>query len=276
MKRTDKHCPSNLIPADYSHVMVFAFGGNGEPPINLDLVRKLSENGGQFFSKPSGKGGCDVCGAHYRYGSVFKHEPTGEYIRVGWECADKIDASAQDGRQEVLAKLDAARRKYARKHALRSFVATARGSKAAGETILADLRCDHRIVQDIRAKLIQWGSLTDAQAGLVRKLAREARERAIRPAEVKVPAPEGKQTVRGEVVSVKEHASDFGYTMKMTVKVEAAGGVFLVWVTVPKGLVVERGNHVEFTATLTRSDRDPGFAFGKRPTAASKLEVARS
>ena len=73
---------------------------------------------------------------------------------------------------------------------------------------------------------------------------------------------------------MKAHDSQYGTTLKMTVKVTAPGGIFLVWVTIPAGLNAVRGDAVEFHATLTRSDRDPAFAFGKRPTQASKLTPA--
>lgn len=271
-KRTDRHAPSNLIPSDYHHVLAFAYSGaDDDPAVNIRELAELRRTQ-PFFSKPSGKGGCDVCGAHFRYGSVFCHV-SGEHIVVGWECAEQIDTHGDLGaaKADTLRNLENARRKWARRSALRSFV---RDSRNSTDTLLRDLRCSHKIVQDIRARLIQWGSVSEAQAGLVRKLAREEREKASQPVEVKVPAPEGQVTVRGVVVSVKSHDGYYSTTTKLTVKVQAEGGVFLVWVTSPAALGrVERGDAVEFIASLTRSDRDPAFAFGKRPRAARKLPV---
>lgn len=267
--RNDIHSPKNLKPADYRHVLAFAYAGtDGDPAVNMRELTEL-RRAFPFFRKPSGKGGCDVCGAHFRYGSAFRHV-SGEHIVVGWECAEQIDAHGGDlanSREAVLRTLERARKLFARRIALRAFV------KGATPELRRALRCEHRIVQDIRGRLIQWGQVSAAQEVLVLKIAREEAEKATRPAEVKVPAPEGRQVVRGEVVSVKAHESAFGTTVKMTVKVQAEGGVFLVWCTVPSGFSVARGNQVEFTATLTRSDRDAGFAFGKRPTGARRLEV---
>lgn len=262
-----QHSKTTLIPADYTHVLAFAFAGQDDPSFNIKELAELRRTL-PFFRKPSGKGGCDVCGAHFRYGSVFRHV-SGEHIVVGWECAEQIETHGDLGaaRGAVLAGLERARKLAARRSALRQFAI------GAGRQLRQALRCEHRIVQDIRARLIQWGTVSDAQVALVLKIAREEAEKATRPAEVKVPAPEGRQEIRGEVVSVKAHDSDFGTTTKMTVKVAAEGGVFLVWCTVPAGFSVARGNQVKFVATLTRSDRDPSFAFGKRPSKAERLDA---
>lgn len=265
-KRNDIHTPSNLRPTDYQHVLAFAFGGQEDIPVNLKELAELRRTQ-PFFVKPNGSGGCDVCGAHFRYGSVFRHV-NGEHIVVGWECAEQIDTHGDLGnaRGDTLSKLEKLRKRYARRQALRSFVADSRRST---DTLLQDLKSEHRIVRDIRTRLIQWGSISEAQAGLVRKLAREERERASQPVEVKVPAPEGTVTIHGTVVSVKAHESYYGFTTKMTIKVKTDAGVFLVWMTKPAGLNATINSNVVVTATLTRSDRDPSFAFGKRPRAAT-------
>lgn len=48
-------------------------------------------------------------------------------------------------------------------------------------------------------------------------------------------------------------------------------GVWLVWLTEPSSIETERGDMVQMTATLTPSDNDPAFAFGKRPSKATKI-----
>jgi hypothetical protein len=50
---------------------------------------------------------------------------------------------------------------------------------------------------------------------------------------------------------------------KMTVKADEG---FIVSVTMPSGMTAQHGDKVAFKATLTPSDNDPKFAFGKRPT----------
>jgi len=54
----------------------------------------------------------------------------------------------------------------------------------------------------------------------------------------------------------------------MLVIAEAAdgGGEFRVWCTVPRrGQLFGEGARLTLTAELRRSERDPSFAFGKRP-----------
>lgn len=102
-----------------------------------------------------------------------------------------------------------------------------------------------------------------------REDARAEREAALAAGVV---APEGR--VRGiEATVVKVADKGFG-TFKVTVK--TADG-WSVWFTAPKAFVrwssytdsdclLVVGQRVTVDATLTRSDRDPLFAFGKRPT----------
>jgi len=99
------------------------------------------------------------------------------------------------------------------------------------------------------------------------KLAAEARApKPEKRPEVNVPAPTGRTTFRGVIVSVKTHESAFGVTLKCTVKVTTPEGVWLAWGTLPKDIPadVERGTSVEITATLS-AGREPHFAFFKRP-----------
>lgn len=94
-------------------------------------------------------------------------------------------------------------------------------------------------------------------------VAREAEAEERRAAGVAVPV--GRQTVRGTVAGFKTQESRYGTVEKMIVR-HAEG--WSVYVTVPAGISPERGNAVEFTATIERSDRDPLFGFASRPTAA--------
>ena len=101
-----------------------------------------------------------------------------------------------------------------------------------------------------------------------------------------VQAPTGKVTVRGEVLSVKGKDTQFGFQVKMLVQSDEG---LKVWVSVPRALEqkswydndaqswkeqrgVAAGDKVEFTATLTPSNDDALFAFGKRPTKSKIIE----
>jgi hypothetical protein len=93
----------------------------------------------------------------------------------------------------------------------------------------------------------------------------------------KVDCPEGRQVVEGLVVSEKTRDDGFGPEGRqvLTVKIETPEGAFVIWGTSPKALREApglRGSTVRFTATLTRSDRDPSFGFFSRPAKAEVLE----
>ena len=81
-------------------------------------------------------------------------------------------------------------------------------------------------------------------------------------------APSGRVEVRGVVLSTKFQESEYGSTLKMLVKDERG---FRVWTTVPGSMMmdVDTGLPVHIRVTLTPSDDDAKFAFGKRPTAVS-------
>ena len=94
-------------------------------------------------------------------------------------------------------------------------------------------------------------------------VAREAEAAERRAAGVTVPV--GRQTIRGIVAGFKTQEGRYGTTQKMIVRSDEG---WAVYVTVPAGITPERGNAVEFTATIERSGRDPLFGFASRPTQA--------
>jgi hypothetical protein len=136
------------------------------------------------------------------------------------------------------------------------------------------LGVEHAILQDLAARLDRYGFLSPAQVALAHRLAAETRER---QAELKAPAPEGKVTFRGRVVSVKTYDGPYrSTTLKMAVKVATPEGVWLAWGTAPSQCISDvqtyvegvesglRGCEVEVTATLRRG-RDAHFAIMSRP-----------
>jgi len=135
---------------------------------------------------------------------------------------------------------------------------------------------DNGFLADLVAKLNRYGNLSDKQVAAARTAMQRDRERAIKllewAAEPKTDAPEGRTRVRGQVVSIKEYESDWGINYKATVKCDG----YAVWLTVPAGADFEKGDVIEVTATLTRSDRDKSFAFGKRPTKVEVIERAKA
>tara|TARA_R110000851_G_scaffold77843_1_gene171833 strand:- start:1411 stop:1866 length:456 start_codon:yes stop_codon:yes gene_type:complete len=145
------------------------------------------------------------------------------------------------------------------------------------------MESDNSFVQDVMRRFKTKAALSEKQIAAVKTaLVRDA-ERAERKevwateAELAADAPTGKVTVTGEIVSTKWQESMYGSTHKMILKTEAG---WKLWVTVPTSVnddlemlrkesgvnLQYEGKTVTLTATVTPSDSDPKFAFGKRPT----------
>ncbi len=309
-KRADCHRVGAIVPEDYDLVLCYSLSSSQDgvriPALNVNCEiekrdRETGESGKHAagghccvlalrtiatvaFSAFGDTGKCSICGAAFIRGDVWRHK-SGEYIHVGHTCADKYDLLADttdfDARLDSLKRRTAAARIAEQSATERAeFLATVPGLEDA-------LKADHPIVKDMAAKLKQWRSLSDKQVALVFKLAHEVANP--KPAEQHVPAPEGRVTVRGVVVSAKAQEGYHGQPeVKMTVKVITDAGSWLAWGTMPQCLhdaVWEqtegfqpkfagectgdklRGQTVEFTATLSRG-RDPHFALFKRPSKA--------
>lgn len=84
------------------------------------------------------------------------------------------------------------------------------------------------------------------------------------------PAPAGRHIIEGTILSIKEKYSQYGIQLKMTL--QATDG-WRLYVTLPKAIAnAERGDKVELTVTVTPSDDDKTFAWGKRPSKAAIVE----
>lgn len=273
-KRTDIHRPSAIIPADYQYVTSYHLAttvdGWPVPPYNVDYVIELRHT--HTFARTGGLGKCSICGANFIYGDVWCHEPTGEHLHVGQDCAAKYEMMADRSAFEV----ETDRRKAtAVRSAIRAEEATRRaGFLAAHPGLEAALAVEHNIIADIASRFRQYGNLSEKQIALVMKIAAEATTP--RAVEQHVAAPTGRQTFRGVVVSAKAHEGSFGIESKMTVKVTTLNGTWLAWSTIPAALLDTvpvgeqgryanlRGAEVEITATLSPG-KDAHFAFAKRP-----------
>lgn len=282
MARTDIHRPGAIIPADYTYSFSYDLGGSDphfDPPINVNLVVKMRAEGAAFVAT-GGLGNCSICGARHRYGDIWRYTPTGEFLHVGHDCADKYamlaDRSAYElevGRRDRAKATMVIKAKKAQKRA--EFLASEPGLETALET-------DHPIVADIKARFVDFCRLSEKQVELVFKLAGETYCPA-KPAERHVVAPTGRVTFTGTVVSAKLYEGAYGSSVKLTVKVTTADGSWLAWMTCPSALqdavwnserrdlgdttpVMIKGATVEVKATL-EAGREPHFAFAKRPVA---------
>ena len=276
MSRADIHRPSAIRPEEYAYVLSYSLAttcdGWPVPAVNVDAVMALRAAGARF-AMTGGLGKCSVCGAAYVYGDVWQHEPTGEHVHVGHDCADKYQLIAD--RREYEREIGAARVRSAREHESAMRVERRAAYLAERPDIAAALQTDHAIVRDIAANLLHWGQLTSNQEALVLKLAAES----TREEKPHVPAPVGekRQTFRGTIVGAKLVESAYGTDVKITVEVETAGGSWLAYGTAPAGvregvpysvvmatwLASLRGATVEITTKLSPG-RDLHFAFMNR------------
>lgn len=307
-KRTDIHRPSVIDPVQYEFVCAFTNDMDMYAAMENAFQRQVfnqhrERTGGRFSGHDHG-GSCHVCGAHALNLATFYHRDSNSYIQTGFDCAEKMDAGdpvlfrkikdertaflhARAGKMKALGTLeerglleqaDILFGQY-----LKPRENSGRDQWEIPNTIpdwLADrVSRDFEIASDIMRKLVQYGDLSEKQwkffaVLLNRILTVEERAQKIeerKAMEPRIPAPEGRTTTQGIVVSKKWTENAFVACYKMVVK-DPRG--YAVWLTVPRSLEddVEVGDVVKFDAKLTRSDRDESFAFGSRPTKASIVQ----
>ena len=183
-KRTDPHRPGAIIPADYDCFGFFAYGGAYEPPFGMEIFTSPAVQAGGMVK--GSENGCQVCGANFRFGVLFKHTPTGQFIKMGHECARKYEILADfasfDAAFEAHKRANAAVIQAAKnKHDFERYLDKHEGLREA-------LACGHRITNDLADKLRQYRSLSPAQIALVFRLQSQQLCPA-RPTEANVPAP---------------------------------------------------------------------------------------
>lgn len=296
MTRTDIHRPSAIVPEDYQFV---AFGYQKIETLfdvyavqheRAALKAHMDSTGGTY-SQHEHAGNCHICGASAIYTAYFYHEKTNTYIRTGLDCAEKLELSTGDANRFKTAIRDA-REAYAGKRKAQAILSDA-GLSDAWQYYVMDYEQlprdetkprrdyetgelngfhplnDAMTVRDIVEKLVKFGSISDKQmaflGSLLKRIADRPRIMAERAAEKAAAAdcPTGRVKITGTVLKVEERESAYGIVDKMTVKAREG---YIVWVTKPRSMTAERGEEVEFTCTLTPSDTDPKFGFGKRPS----------
>jgi hypothetical protein len=144
---------------------------------------------------------------------------------------------------------------------------------------------EERTALDIISRLVKWGNISEKATNylgvLLDKIERapeieaaKAAAKAVEKANEKpVPLVEGRVLVKGEVLTLRGEDGPYGHTTKMLVKCEG----FKLWGTCPAALLdarVEKGDVVEFAASIKRSDRDEAFGFWSRPSKAKVVKEA--
>ena len=292
--RTDTHSPSNLILDDYTPVFFFCAAsmdsGFPTPPINIDKLRAL-QSAGQLAQIHGGFFACDICGARYKHGECWRHDPTGEHITLGHTCAEKYGFAAENDFVSAYDKLraievDRAIRNGKRAAAFETMVSFLRSMpRPKALTFLRTLRTPNSdFFSSIRAQLREKGELSDRQTEAVfnsaakmeasRKLREMMDSREIGEA-IDVPDHDERVRISGQILTVKT-VDGFAYGTfvdKILLRVETPEGHFKLWGTLPSKLMsADRGDVIAFTARMERSEKDSGFGFYKRPTKCEIVE----
>ncbi len=257
--------------------------------------------------KPGGS--CDHCSTGIMYEFWF-HTANDVRFKVGCDCALKADPQSQRhakqwrsnhvkeqrrARNEAKRKQRRARNEAKRKQ--RQEVWAAEGKAKAEALLLLDtelaeaLEYDHRIIADIKAKIFQWGTISDKQRELVLKLASQVSK----PAKVYNALPsdvEAKRVrIKGKVLALKYKPCQYrGEVLKMLVEFEHGHGLLCskVWGSVPDEATtvyleqqdedIEAGREtrtifefmqgrvIAFDARVKVSGDDSTFGFFSRPT----------
>ena len=277
MKRQDTHRPSAINPQEYFFVSFHDHRADAAPALiaeNQAFYAHMEKTGGKFSTHEHG-GVCHVCGnAHAMSVARFWHEPTNTYIEVGETCADKLLQGERINFASFRKKMKAGIEAVAGKRKAQAALEDA-GLSFAWQIFeqkdFATWQYEENIIYDIVRKFVRYGSISEKQQDLLRKLIHKienreaiAAERAAEYQEAKpIPALGGRFTIDGEVLSVKGAETLYGYTLKMIVK--STDG-WKVYGSVPSGADLERGDKVSFNAEVTVSRDDPKFGFFKRPT----------
>jgi hypothetical protein len=279
-KRTDIHREGAIIPADYEYIFSYSLsttdGGwpvpsynancnldtrilgmpdKGHHPDGMCCIVGMHESG-KPFAKYGTTGKCTICGASFIYGDIWRHIPSGEYIHVGHTCADKmnyVDRRHFEGSRERFVNFSM---KGIR---LEQFIQKNPMFKEIFD--LAE-KVQNKILLDMRENVRNWGSLTEKQVAFAMKIVGRINNPATEPAPLTL--SEGRVTVSGRFVGVREELGAYGYVRKGMLLVSGVdGSLAKIWTTVPSGCDPTAGES-SITLTLKRGGKQ-GHYFGSRP-----------
>lgn len=242
---------------------------NVTKPVKVDARKACTRCGGSGIYT-TWHGACYRCG-----GSGTDPKPAKVWaFPIDWSddrCAafvagkDAAKRAAADRRAAAAQAAEAARKAEAEAHPTMGAILAA----AAAGVWVAPLAVD--IVQ----RFVDFGyAPSAAQAEVVAREAARLPERAAKAAAeaaeraAAAPVPTGRVVIVGEVIARKVTEGDYGTVVKVMLRGE---GGWRVWVTEPAAVIVEKGDTLRLTATVTASHDDPTMGFGSRPTKAEVI-----
>ena len=288
------HNPSQFNPADYT---VIDYADAKRPQLmphydnpldaledhkrevafwEADMLRLFGQGWQQKIHR------CVHCGHNnLRWITCVEYKPTGERLVFGADCTARLGFTDKQAFKlaQLKRKADcfAAALKVATQ--VEKFLGDHPEVKAIYGVINNPEHVKNAFVRDVLGKLARYGSISEKQiAAIVSSIQKDidfAARKAQQATEPKAQAPVGNGvTIAGEVVSVKEYASDYapgGFQLKMTIKVTTPQGVWLAWGSVPSAIHdVQRGQSVSLVAN-TLAGKDANFVLFKRPRLAQVL-----
>lgn len=299
--RTDRHRPSavEFDPQDYSLQGVFDLfpqgqGATRDETDRTRVVNSLVDAGFQFADHQQ-YGNCGHCGAHLIYAALLAHVDSRELIWVGETCLDNrfSRTKAEFDRLRKAAALSrakqaklAAYRALCDRHpalAYASYVEDIIDAYTSEDTNIvgrAGLGWALTTLVDINRKVRLYGDISDRQVAFLDRLWNEIDAKLAKLADVvdepeAGPVPTGNGIlVEGEVLGTKSVQGDFGWALKVIVKLDNGSRVYG---TLPAQIEsVEKGDRIRFVANVKASD-DIDFGFASRPRkgeVVSRKEVA--
>jgi hypothetical protein len=295
MTRKDAHRPSEIIPQDYEFVAqeYMKLNSFGDCVVmqqeRAKIKAHMAKTGGNYASHQHG-GNCMVCGSvNAVYTVIFYHGLSNSYVRMGTDCAVKCDMGNELAFRSFRAGIKDARDNHAGKAKAANLLAD-HGLGEAWNIFVRfsavpslDTPNEENTIVDVVGKLVKYGSISDKQYSFLQMLLERISTRAARMAQREAeraaakPCPSGKIKITGTVLGTKMQFSDFGDVLKMTVKSDEG---WVVYGSVPSCMRYFKDGaqcgpakdaRIEFTATITVSDKDIKFGFFKRPTQAQLL-----
>lgn len=270
------HNPTHFDPAHYSVVDYF----DNKPPeyhfgMSLEHFYEMRKQWEQdlLLLFPDRKAfQCVHCGnGNVRYIVCATHKPTNQNVCFGADCAHKLQfANLNDLRLAQLkaqAELQTKSLKLYGKYLI--FCREHPEVVQAEANITHPAHANNSFARDVLSKLKQYGELSARQIEcLLASMKRDHEFAAKKATEIKPtePAPEGRITVQGKVLSVKLVHGAFGPVNKMLIELV---NHTKVWVTVPDSVDINKDDIVEVKASFVRSVTDQYFAIGKRPVVTS-------
>jgi len=131
---------------------------------------------------------------------------------------------------------------------------------------------------DLNEKLHEWGKLSPKQTEIVRKSLARAKENLAKKAEREaqwkaesanlppVPETDERIDVVAEILTTKEVEGMYGWQTKALYKTDAG---YKLWGSLPSKISeAKKGDRVQLSAKVSRSEDDPSFGFISRPTKA--------